>query len=342
MQLAILGAYRSLQSPHWHHPNVYRHLLASIKYSVLVHLCICTPLIGLRVLDSVVSQVSSCDRIRPLAAGLLYVLLDVLHLPAVLVSASAYFISLPDETFVECLKFYDSISKRPDLFALALVALSPNEMGTDIFPPTLERIKHKYSTSQPFLEFSQRASATIISNLAVWAAHKVPLVGSILLGLISFQTFNDIIGTDRAVILFLVIQVIPHRATMALMTYYWGSRNLCHDLLLPFFSRVKFTKRECQQWMKSRGGPLLGFGAVYFVLINQFPWLSFVLFNVASGSMAYLLTKLSDAPPAQSNRLIDWNGSQLLWEKVKELLLLDGAFTDDEGFAAFPCSSLID
>lgn len=309
---------------------------------MIIHLCLCTPFIGLRVLDFVVSEITSFHRIGPLVGGLQFVLLDVLHLPAVLVSAAVYFINLPDDAFVECLKFYDAIGNRANLYTLALTALSLDEKESGIFPPTLDRIKHKYITSQNFLEFSQRASASIISNLAVYVAHQLPLVGSLLLGLISFQTFNDIIGTDRAVVLFLVIQVMPHTATIAIMTYYWGGRNLCHDLLMPFFARVKFTNRERQQWMKSRGGPLLGFGMVYFFLINQLPWLSFVVFNVASGSMAYLLTKLSDVPPAQSNRLIDWNSSQLLWEKAQELLFLDGAFTSDEGFAAFPCSSLID
>lgn len=280
-------------------------------------------------------------------SGLRYVLWDVCHLPVVAVSAAAYFSSLLDDAFVKTLEFYElkitPLEGASPIFELSFTMsrLLSEEKLTNQFPPSFEIMYQKYTSSEMFLEFSQRIIATLVSNILLLTAHKLPFVGSLILGLISFQVFNDIIGTDRAVILFLAIQVIPHNATVAMITYYWGCKNLTHDLLKPFFSRVRFTNRERQQWLKSRGGALLGFGTVYFILINRYPWVSFVLYNIASSSMAYFLTVLSDAPPTQSNRLIDWNVSQLLWSKEQELAFLDGKFaTIDTAFFAVPFSSL--
>lgn len=345
IQIALLSAYRSIQGPFWHSSNVKTHA-SCLLYSILAQLCLCTPLLGLKFLSSMMNYVHPPALLLDLTSGMRYLLWDVFHLPVVTVSAAAYFCSFPDDAFLKTLEFYEQKTnplKDISELSFAMKALPLDEKETTQFPPSFEIIYKKYTSSEMFLEFSQRIIATLISNILIFAAHKLPLVGSLTLGLISFQVFNDIIGTDRAVVLFLVIQVIPHNITLAIITYYWGCKNLTHDLLKPFFARVRFTNRERQQWLKSRGGPLLGFGIFYFMLINRYPWVSFVLYNIASSSMAYFLTKLSDAPPSQSNRLIDWNVSQLLWSKEQESAFLNGGFvTDDEVFLAVPFSSLFD
>ncbi|RKP31367.1 hypothetical protein METBISCDRAFT_22399 [Metschnikowia bicuspidata] len=351
VQLAVLVAYRCIQGLHWSRPKVYAHLPQAIRYSVLVQTCLCVPTAVLYVLFHVFYRFGWLSWLLPAQDGTRYMLFDVLHLPVVLAAGAAYSLKLADDSFMEILALVDLVypeqlgqANQEPLFSAALLPLTPDsaEAPATNFPPPIACIQLRYPSSQGFLGFSQRTIATCVSSLLLWGAHKVPVAASVLLGLISFQTFNEIIGTDRAVVLFMVIQVIPHSATVSLMTCYWGCKDLTHDLLMPFFSRVRFTEREWKQLMNSRGGPLLGFGAVFFVLINRFPWVSFVLFNIASVSMAYFLTELSDAPPAQANnRLIHWNVSQLLWSKDKEQAFLAGDFAAvDEGFAPVPGSSL--
>lgn len=348
IQIALLSAYRSMQGPFWHSSNIRIHTIALI-YSILVQLCLCTPLLGLKILSNALKYLFPLILFLETVSGMRYVLWDVLHLPIVVVSAAAYFSSVPDDAFMRSLEFYEqkmNLFKDASInvdFSFAMRTLPADEQQASHFPPTFDSIYKKYTSSEMFLEFSQRIIATLISNVLLFAAHKLPFVGSLTLGLISFQVFNEIIGTDRAVILFLAIQVMPHNVTVAIISYYWGCKNLTHDLLKPFFARVRFTNRERQQWLKSRGGPLFGFGIFFFILINRYPWICFVLYNIACSSMAYFLTKLSDAPPTQPNRLIDWNASQLLWSKEQESAFLDGEFAkSSEGFFAVPFSPSFD
>ncbi|WPK26197.1 hypothetical protein PUMCH_003545 [Australozyma saopauloensis] len=346
IQLAILGTYRLSQSPRWKTAKYLAHFPQTLLYSIVVQLCLCCPIFGLKVLAYAVSYRTESKYLEVFVYGLQYVVFDVLHLPIVIVSAALYFSWFPDESFMATIKHYDELNSSASemallLYSTTLALLEQQEPKIGGFPPTFASIQHKYKNSQIFLEFAQRISATLILNLLLFTAHKVPIVGSIAMGLIAFQSFNEIIGTDRAVVLFLCIQAFPHDTTLSIMTYYWGCKDLMHDLLMPFFSRVKLSNRERQQWMKSRGGPLLGFAMFFFLLINRLPWMSFVIYDIASGAMAYFLTKLSDPPPTQTNRLIDWNVSQMLWSKEKEQSFLLGQFAlVDEGYASFPGSSL--
>lgn len=287
---------------------------------------------------------TSLHTIESFASTLKSIQFNVLNISVFVISASRYFSSNLDRLFLSSLEFIDSVylQKHPDRvsqqFHSNLVALTTEEK---YLTPSWSQIKAKYSSSQEFAVFIQRYLKNWAANLTIVLLGKLPYIGSIVLGLISIQNLNNKIGTVRALIVFGVLQLLPKYYSIMFLNAYWGSRSMVHDLLLPYFSRVRFTKLEKDQWIKSREGLLFGFGFCYFMLIKRLPWIGLLIYGFAESSVAYLITKVSDPPPNQVSQLVQWNASQLVWNKEKELeLLLGVTFEKDEGFQPVPGSYL--
>lgn len=270
---------------------------------------------------------------------------NVLNISMVLFSGSRYFNKHLDQLFLQSLKFFDEVRllKHPDsdrVYHESLVALSTDEKIEDS-RPTIKEIKLKWATSREFATFMKRHIYRTALNVGAYFVSKVPVFGSIILGLVSFLNLDSKIGTVNAAVIFGLLQLIPKRYAVLFLTTYWGTRSMVHDLLAPYFARVRFTKSEKDQWIRSREGILFGFGFCYYVLIRKFPWVGLLLFGFAESSVAYLVTKITDPPPKTASQLVKWNSSQLVWNREKELDLLSGSFVDsDEGFQPIPGSFL--
>lgn len=341
-QLALLGAYRSLQNPQLFKTQYYRQAGLAIALSVLLQVVLWSPIVILRLLAAFVGLFTSLERIADLASFLKGLQFNVLNISVFVVSASRFFTKDLDYLFLASLEFIDSvyILKHPDRtsqqYHANLVALSTNEKYTGF---SLNLLQAKYSSSGEFAVFIQRHIRNGLSNLAVYLLCKIPVVGSVVLGFISFLSLNSKIGTIRALAIFGTLQLLPKYYAVKFLTTYWGSRSMVHDLLLPYFSRVRFTKLEKDQWIKSREGLLFGFGLCYFILIKRLPWVGLLIFGFAESAVAYLITKVSDPPPNQVSLLVHWNASQLVWNKEKELDILLGLYVSkDEGFVPIPGS----
>lgn len=343
-QLAILGAFRSLQNPKLFKTQYYRQAGLAIGISVLLQVSLWAPIVLLRILAFVLGLLGPVDNVKEFAKWLKNFQFNVLNISVFVVSASRYFTKGLDNLFLMSLEFIDSVYLRrhPDRtmqqFYSNLVALSTDEKIYTL-RPTWTDTRKKYSTFQDLAGFISLYVRNWTSILAVFLLGKIPFVGSIILGLISFQSLNDKIGTVRALAVFSAIQVLPKNYGVMFLTTYWGSRSMVHDLLSPYFSRVRFTKIEKEQWIKSREGILFGFGLCYFLLIKKFPWFGLLIYGFAESSVAYLITKVSDPPPNQISQLVHWNASQLVWNKEKELEIILGDFANkDEGFQPIPGS----
>lgn len=341
-QLAFLGAYRSLQNPKLFKTKYYRQAGLAIVVSVLLQVVVWSPIVLLRIFAKFVGLFFKLDGVNAFATTLKNLQFDVLNISVFVVAASRFFTNDLDHLFLASLEFIDSVylQKHPDRtshqYHSNLVALSDGEKSTGL---SLSLIHAKYISSGEFAGFVRHHFRNGINNLAVFLLSKVPVVGSIVIGVISFLALNDKIGTVRALSVFAALQVVPKYYAMLLLGTYWGSRNMVHDLLLPYFSRVKFTTLEKNQWLKSREGLLFGFGLCFFTLIKKFPWTGLLIFGFAESSVAYLITKLSDPPPNQVSQLMHWNASQLVWNKDVELEILLGQYANkDEGFVPVPGS----
>lgn len=343
-QLAILGGFRSLQNPKLFKTLYYRQAGLAISISVIIQLVLWSPILLLRVLAEFIGLFTSLQSINSFALALKSFQFNVLNISVFVISASRYFSADLDNLFLSSLEFIDLVYllKHPEKTAQQyhsnLVALSSKE---HFLNPSWNLIKAKYTSSQDFAVFIQRYFKNWVANLTIFFLGRLPYVGSLILGLISIQNLNDKIGTVRALVVFGVLQILPKYYSVMFLNAYWGSRSMVHDLLLPYFSRVRFTKIEKDQWIKSREGLLFGFGFCYFMLIKRLPWIGLLTYGFAESSVAYLITKVSDPPPSQVSQLVHWNASQLVWNKEKEIEVLSGhTFEKDEGFHPLPGSYL--
>lgn len=341
-QLAFLGAYRSLQNPKLFKTEYYRQAGLAIVVSVLLQVVVWSPIVLLRIVAKFVGLFVKLDGVNAFATTLRNLQFDVLNISVFVVAASRFFTNDLDHLFLASLEFIDSVylKKHPDRtshqYHSNLVALSDGEKPTGF---SLNLIHAKYASSGEFAGFVQHHIHNGMKNLAVFVLSKVPVVGTIVIGMISFLALNDKMGTVKALAVFAALQVLPKHYAMLFLSTYWGSRNMVRDLLLPYFSRVKFTTLEKHQWLKSRGGILFGFGLCYFSLIKKFPWIGLLIFGFAESSVAYLITKVSDPPPNQVSQLMHWNASQIVWDKDVESEILLGQYANkDEGFVPVPGS----
>lgn len=342
-QLAILGAYRTLQNPSLLNQKYYRQTLIAIQASFVIQGLIWSPILALRVLVKIAAVLTKSRSLDHVVASLKSFQFNVLNISMVLISGSRFFSRQLDQLFLQSLKFIDEVrlTKYPEtdrVYHENLVSLNTEEKITDN-RPTLETIKKKWASSQEFSAFMRRHITRTLMGVGAYFVSKVPVFGSIILGLVSFLNLDSKIGTVNAAVIFGVLQLVPKRWAVLFLTTYWGSRSMVQDLLAPYFSRVRFTKSEKDQWIRSREGILFGFGLCHFLLIRRLPWVGLLLYGFAESSVAYLVTKITDPPPKQVSQLVKWNSSQLVWNREKELDLLSGLFADnDEGFQPVPGS----
>ncbi|GBL49942.1 hypothetical_protein [Candidozyma auris] len=342
-QLAILGAYRTLQNPSLLTQRFYRQSLIAIQASIVIQGLIWSPIIFLRVLLKLVAVATKSRGLDHIVHSLKSFQFNVLNISVFLISGSRFFSKQLDDLFLQSLKFIDEthLSKHPQsdrLYHENLVALSTEEKIVDD-RPTIQGIKKKWATSQEFSTFMRRHINRTLMSIGVYFLSKVPFFGPVILGLVSYSNLDSKIGTMNAAVIFGVLQLVPKRWAVLFLTTYWGSRSMTHDLLAPYFSRVRFTKSEKDQWIRSREGLLFGFGLCHYLIIRRLPWVGLLLYGFAESSVAYLVTKVSDPPPRQISQLVKWNSSQLVWNREKELDLLSGSFVDkDEGFQPVPGS----
>lgn len=352
IQLALLGAYRSLQNPKLFQSSYYKQAWTAVKYSVLLQFILLLPLLSLKVFFKFLSLLFTHDRdLDNIVGNLGYFQKNVLNLGVFVISGVRFLGPDLDQLFLTSLKFIDNvyITKHPDRtdhqYHDNLLAMSArtNDFQYTKSSNWFTSVKSMYKNSGEFSSFLQRYAKSCAFNICIFFLCRVPKIGPIILGLISFQNFNDKVGTVAASVIFIILQTLPKHYSVLFLTIYWGSRNMIHDLLLPYFVRIHVSKTEKEQWMKSREELLFGFGLCYYFLIYQFPWIGILIYGFAESSIAYLVTKVTDPPPSQRNQLINWNLSQLVWDKEKESSVLHGTFVDvDEGFAPIPGSFIVD
>lgn len=345
-QLAILGAYRSLQNPSLFNLRYYRQALFAIIASLAIQFIIWSPILLVRFVIKLISVFVRPDRLNDLALGLKHIQFNVLNIGVFMVSASRFFNPQLDQLFLESLEFIDQVrvAKHPATkdkpFYLNLVSLATEEQIT-FKRPTLAGIRSKWLSSQEFAAFMLRHISRGAFSIAIFFIGKIPMIGSFVLGAISFQNLNNKIGTVNAAVIFCFLQIIPKQYAILFLTTYWGSRNMIHDLLMPYYSRVKFTKSDKEQWTRTREGILFGFGLCFFIIIHKLSWCGLLIYGFAESSAAYLITKVTDPPPSHPAHLLKWSSTQLMWSKEKEHRLLSGkAIEKDEGFLPIPGSFL--
>lgn len=334
IQLALLGGYRTLQNPQLYESNTYAQVLRTIQLSIVLQLVLLVPTYLIKLIMYVMLKAFGWN----IDIDLQY-LKDILNLNYLLISTTRFFKPKLDETFFQALQFIDS--KKNLLFHDNLVRLSfentHNISSGETCQSAWSKIKYKYYNSIEFRNFIKINTTSLTGIIFLyWSCSNVPKLESIIIAVITFKNFDDRIGTIPCVLLIAILLISTKYYSLLFLSHFWGTCNLLQDLLFPYFSRVNLNKIEKNQWIRSREGILLGFGFCYFMLIHEFPWIGLLTYEIAESSIAYLITRITDPPPAESKNLINWSSTQLIWNSEDKKRILDASFISDEGFIPFP------
>jgi len=329
-QLAILGTYYSLRNPKLFKERYYVEACRSIFFARYLHLFVRSPSVMIKILV--------------VCIGVFLVLVGILTLECVandfqfsvflsrkVVSVSQNFTKDLNRLFFANLEWVDSkyLVKHPeDTFHQYYHKLEALSTDRDDSLTPLQR--EKIAAGESALFFKQHIITALLIKILSYFPY-LQLLGSIVLALIFFLGLRSRIGTVRSCVISSVLLILPKELMMTLLMLYCGIRNLVHDLLLPYFSRVKFTKMDKDQWIKSREGLLLGFGYCYYFAIFKFPWVGVLIYGLAQSSMAYVITKISEPPPDLA-QLVNWTADQLAWKDNKTVD--DGETRNDEKSAS--------
>ncbi|KAL8774942.1 MAG: hypothetical protein Q9209_000421 [Squamulea sp. 1 TL-2023] len=177
------------------------------------------------------------------------------------------------------------------------------------------------------LAFLYRYGRRAAMSLAIYMLSYLPLVGRFVLPAASFYTFNKAVGPIPATVIFGSGVFLPRRYLVVFLQSYFSSRSLMRELLEPYFSRIRFNREQKRLWFRDREGLLFGFGVGFYVFL-KIPLLGVLIYGIAEASTAYLITKITDPPPAPaySERFTE---SQVRWTNKHEFLRLPLANLDD-------------
>lgn len=83
---------------------------------------------------------------------------------------------------------------------------------------------------------------------------------------------------------------------------------------------MRYTKEQKQAWFKDRAGVLFGFGLGFYVFV-KIPMVGVLIYGLAEASTAYLITKITDPPPAPSEAEA-FKKESVHWKNKHEFLSL--------------------
>lgn len=182
------------------------------------------------------------------------------------------------------------------------------------------------SSGQSLYSFLYRFGRKGIISVAIFLLSYVPVFGRLVLPAASFYTFNKAVGLGPASLIFGAGLFAPKRYLVIFLQTYFSSRSLMRELLVPYFSRVHFSKQEKKNWFRSREGVLFGFGLGFYILVKV-PLVGVLIYGVAEASTAYLVTKITDPPPSPDHAA-EYVASQQVWKNKHEFLSLSLANLD--------------
>jgi len=249
----------------------------------------------------------------------------VLQAPLFLMALMRHITPTLDNLFMESLRWVDLT------YVQKHKSESPDRLRDMYYPnlrqyPVRDGSTHTTSTAESVTMFVWRFARKALISLAVFSLSYLPVVGRLVLPAASFYTFNRAVGLGPASMIFGTGIFLPRRYLVVFLQSYFASRSLVRELLEPYFARIRFSKEEKRNWFHSREGLLFGFGVGFYVLLRV-PLLGVLVYGIAEASTAYLITKITDPPPAPAEST-GFAEAQQQWTNKHEFLKLSLANID--------------
>ncbi|RDI77348.1 putative helicase [Venturia inaequalis] len=338
-QLTLVGAHRAMQNPRLFTGEHYRQAALAVAAGVAIRILISIPGIAVRILIWLIGFFTNLEGVtwdNDIINGLHFLEHSVLQVPFFLMSLMRYITPTLDNMFMESLDWVDRtyIAKhRSDDPAKLRAMYYPNLRQYSTHGDTSQKKKPKDAVLNFLIRFGKRSGISLI----IYALSFIPYIGRFVLPAASFYTFQKAVGTQPAVIIFFPSIFLPKRYLVMFLQSYFSSRSLMRELLVPYFSRIKYTKEQKALWFKDREGVLFGFALGFFVFL-KIPLFGVLIYGIAEASTAYLITKITDPPPAPSEAQ-NFAETQVRWKNKHEfmslpLTLLDAVNTDENAKSA--------
>ncbi|KKY26568.1 putative transmembrane protein [Diplodia seriata] len=312
-QLTVVGANRALQNPALFTSDHYRQAALAVLAGILIRLLIAIPTLGVRAIVWFISLFAEAEESTwgtDVVEGLEFIENSVLQVPFFLMSLMRYVTPTLDDMFMNSLQWVDQtyIQKHK--------TDDPHNLRA-MYYPTMRMYPKRGATSEKkkpmdaIVAFLSRYGRRAGISLAVYFASGLPYVGRFVLPAASFYTFKKGVGLEPALVIFGTSIFLPKRY-----------------LLEPYFARIKYNKEQKKAWFREREGVLFGFGVGFFVFL-KIPLLGVLIYGVAEASTAYLVTKITDPPPAPAEaEATNFAESQIKWRNKYEFLNLPLANLD--------------
>ncbi|KAI5852399.1 formamidase [Durotheca rogersii] len=332
-QLTLVGAHRALQNPALFTNSHYKQAAVAVGVGIVIRLAIAVPILGIKLLLTVFSLVFDLDKATwddQLANGLDLVANHVLQIPLFLMTLMRYITPALDNMFMDSLCWVDTTYLEKHAHE------NPDRLR-GMYYPNLRHYKkrdgstHSTSAAEAITMFLWRFTRKAMVSLAVFTLSYAPYFGRLVLPAVSFYTFNKAVGLGPAAVIFGTGLFLPKRYLVIFLQTYFASRSLVRELLEPYFARVPFSKEQRRLWFRNREGLLFGFGIGFYALLRV-PLLGVLVYGIAEASTAYLITKITDPPPAfdaPRSQVEEFSASQQVWRNRHEFLSLSLRNLDD-------------
>ncbi|KAI9820841.1 MAG: hypothetical protein M1832_003474 [Thelocarpon impressellum] len=342
-QLTVVGTYRALQNPGLFKYEHYRQAALAVAAGLVIRLAIEAPIVAVRIFLWILSFFIDAERTTwddKIISGLEFTERSVLQLPLFLMSLMRYVVPtldqmsvprLPDRPETDGGRFMDSLQWVDQTYVQMHKSEDPHQLRSMYYPNLRLYSTHGDAAAHrpavdAGLAFLKRFGRRAAISLAIYALSFVPVVGRLVLPAASFYTLNKAAGPIPAAVIFSTGLFLPRRYLVVFLQSYFSSRGLVQELLVPYFSRVRFTREQKARWFRDREGLLFGFGLGFYLLL-KLPVFGVLAYGVAEASTAYLITKITDPPPPPA-RSDGFAESQVRWRNKSAFLKLPLARLD--------------
>ncbi|KAJ5572598.1 hypothetical protein N7450_009582 [Penicillium hetheringtonii] len=321
-QLVVVGTVRALGNPELFKYEHFRQAALAVAVGVAIQLIVQIPIMTVKFAVYVVSFAVDLNQAtwdNKLLNALEFISKSVLQVPFLLMTLMGYLTPTLDEIFMQSIYWVDTTyiqkhkSENPDTLRAMYypnLVMYPNKGATSPSGPKTEAL----------VAFVNRYAKRMGLLVGVYLLSLVPIVGRYVMPAASYFTFRKQVGSTPATVIFCAGLFLPKAFIVRFLHTYFASRSLMRELLEPYFRRIKFTAEQKQRWFRDREGVLFGF-AFGFTIILKTPFIGVLMYGVAEASTAYLVTKITDPPPAPAESE-GFAESQVTWKNKHDFLRL--------------------
>ncbi|KAH3668010.1 hypothetical protein OGAPHI_001764 [Ogataea philodendri] len=338
IQLSVIGSYRAFINPDLFNARFYSRAISILKWSLIIHVIMNIPLIVITLFLRFLGLfLLSHETVASVLSKLRFFQVHLLNINPFLIMSFKFFTNDLDYIYFDSLKFADKVyaknhPKDPKNYTQNLEQLEKytKTVAPDSRPQTpgfvaqqINSFKSKASSFSwaprmtnlsGFTDFTTAYVYNTAFSILFFVLAKTPYVGGLVFPIVTFRNLNRSIGTVYSLLIVFITLLLPQNYSLFLLNTIFGSKQLMMILLKPYFKCLPLNSRQREEWYLSRIGCLYGFSLVFY-LVLRLPIVGLIAFGIAEAATGHLTTKITEPPPASTDKIVEWVQEQCLWNK---------------------------